>query len=84
MFKVGDSVVCTDDSFIHSIDKVLVNSCLTVDKTYVVKEIIDNRYLYLTNDAGATRTYNPDRFRPLMEYRMKKLEKICTGLKNSK
>jgi hypothetical protein len=80
MFKVGDKVVCIDDSPIHSVDKLLVHSCLTLNKTYEVKDIVDGRYLYLSNDCGATRTYAFSRFRPLTECRQEKIKKICSNL----
>ncbi len=73
MFKVGDRIVCINDS--------MAGLLLEINKIYIVDfihdsvliDVVDTKY----NEIGY---FNKNRFISLLEYRRKKLEKICSKL----
>ena len=78
--KVGDKLICIDDSPIIPAYGKSVKVSLTKYKCYDVVEIYSNFLWMIVNDDGEKSSYNHDRFVSLLEYRKQKLEKICLKL----
>ncbi len=82
MFKVGDKVVCIDDSVVKG---TLIPIHLTLYKTYTVLKYNDfylhrDDCIHIIDDNHQNKIYFSNKFISLTEYRRLKLEKICSRL----
>lgn len=83
MFKVGDSVVCIDDSVILRMDGGYHECYLSVGKIYEIKYITPTNVeniCSIDNDKGLRKRYSTKRFISLTKYRKLKLQRICSKL----
>lgn len=81
MYKVGDKIVCIDDSpLIGAGDGLPIPRGLTKYKTYTITRIKHNVLFYYILDDGREGFDNIGRFIPLIEFRKMKLDKIKKGL----
>jgi hypothetical protein len=84
MFKVGDKIVCVDDSIILRMDGSFRHSYLTKGKVYVLRSVLTENEkianLYVDSDIELRVGYSPKRFVTFVEYRKLKLNKICLRL----
>jgi len=80
MWKIGDKIVCIDDSFITKMDGYS-DSYLTNGKMYeIILSPINDAIIYIDNDEGTTKVYSTKRFISLLDYRRKKLKMICSKM----
>ncbi len=82
MFKVGDSVVCTDDSIILRMDGGYRECHLSIGKVYEIKSTTPtdddkiSMVIYIDNDNGLRKGYSIKRFMPLIKYRKLKIKQL--------
>jgi len=72
MFKVGDKIVCIDDSKICGVDNVK----LTKLKVYDVLEPYEGDLVYIIEDSGEKYGFYSKRFILLAEFRDKRINEI--------
>ena len=86
MFKIGDSIVCIDDSIILRMDGGYRECHLSEGKVYEIKGITPtdddkiSAVIYIDNDKGLRKGYSIKRFTLLTIYRKLKVKKICSKL----
>ena len=80
MFKVGDKIVCIDDSPLIGVGNEPIPRGLTKYKTYTIIRIKHNVLFYFILDDGREGFDNIERFIPLTEFRKLKIDKIKKGL----
>jgi hypothetical protein len=78
MFKVGDKVVCVENTFATESD---LSNSLTLGKTYTVTIIYgDKDFINVISDKKVEQRYWAKRFVSLTRIRKYKIDKICSNL----
>ena len=71
MFKIGDKIICIEDSDVRFLELNNIYTILDIDIIYAV--------VYIKNENNFITDYNIERFISLKEYRKQKLQKICSN-----